>query len=100
MFAIAFDLKIAAVQHHHSKGTTPAYADIATALARFKFCRNKGSVHVCDSEAMANLFEAIGALKAMPWFPPLVRDVRALHRDVRALRIEQWSDFTPMMQRA
>ena len=93
MFAIAFDLTVAAVQRHHGKGTTQAYADIATTLARFKFHRIQGSVYVCDSEDMANLFEAIHALKALPWFPPSVRDVRAF-------RIEQWSDFTPLMKRA
>jgi virulence-associated protein VapD len=40
---------------------------------------------------MANLFQAIGALKALPWFPASVRDIRAF-------RIEQWSDFTPVMK--
>jgi virulence-associated protein VapD len=40
---------------------------------------------------MANLFQAISALKAMPWFPPCVRDIRAF-------RIEQWSDFTPVIK--
>ncbi|MGX3020367.1 virulence-associated protein D [Ursidibacter sp. B-7004-1] len=42
-------------------------------------------------ENMANLFLAMNALKAMEWFPHSVRDIRAF-------RIEQWSDFTPVIK--
>jgi virulence-associated protein VapD len=69
-----------------------AYTDIADALKRFGFRRIQGSVYVTESEDMANLFDAIMALKALPWFAASVRDIRAF-------RIEQWSDFTPMMKR-
>jgi virulence-associated protein VapD len=40
---------------------------------------------------MANLFQAILALKALPWFALSVRDIRAF-------RIEQWSDFTGIIK--
>ncbi|WP_281422315.1 hypothetical protein [Photorhabdus caribbeanensis] len=40
---------------------------------------------------MAQLFVAIQSLKAQSWFPPSVRDIRAF-------RIEQWSDFTPVVK--
>lgn len=33
----------------------------------------------------------MNALKAMEWFPKSIRDIRAF-------RIEQWSDFTPTMK--
>ena len=46
---------------------------------------------MCDSEDMANLFQAIVALKALPWFPLSVRDIRAF-------RVEQWSDFTQVIK--
>lgn len=36
---------------------------------------------------MANLFAAMNALKSLQWFAGCVRDIRAF-------RIEQWSDFT------
>jgi virulence-associated protein VapD len=61
-------------------------------LERFGFQRAQGSVYVTDSEDMANLFQAIMALKMLPWFPASVRDIRAF-------RIEQWSDFTPVMKK-
>ena len=87
MFAIAFNLRVAEVERTHPKGVQQAYADISVTLARLAFRRIQGSDYVCDSEDLGNLFDAIAALKALPWFPPPVRDIRAF-------RIEQWSDFT------
>jgi virulence-associated protein VapD len=39
------------------------------------------------NEGLANLAGAMNALKALPWFP-------ASGLDIRAFRVEQWSDFT------
>jgi virulence-associated protein VapD len=64
-----------------------AYNDIATTLARFGFTWVQGSLYVNNNEDMANLFEAIMALKSLSWFSQSVRDIRAF-------RVEQWSDFT------
>jgi len=92
MFAIAFDLVVADTEKHHPRGVSQAYTDIANTLRHFGFRWIQGSVYVTDSENMANLFDAIMALKALPWLPASVRDIRAF-------RIEQWSDFTPIMKR-
>lgn len=51
----------------------------------------QGSLYVTDNEDMAELFLAIQALKTKPWFPKSVRDIRAF-------RIEQWSDFTALVK--
>jgi virulence-associated protein VapD len=91
MFAIAFDLVVADTERQHPKGVSQAYTDIADVLQRFGFRRIQGSVYVTDGEDMANLFQAIMALKALDWFPASVRDIRAF-------RIEQWSDFTPIIK--
>jgi virulence-associated protein VapD len=91
MFAITFDLVVAETSNHHPKGVTQAYYDIAAALERFGFERVQGSVYVTKSEDMANLFQAIMALKTLEWFAPSVRDIRAF-------RIEQWSDFTRIIK--
>lgn len=87
MFAIAFDLVVAETNKHHPKGVTQAYNDISTILIKYKFSWIQGSLYINENEDMANLFEAIIALKKLPWFPPSVRDIRAF-------RVEQWSDFT------
>ena len=91
MFAIAFDLIVAETQKHHPKGVTQAYSDIAASFAPFGFSRVQGSLYVTENEDMAVLFQAIMALKALPWVAQSVRDIRAF-------RIEQWSDFTSIIK--
>ena len=91
MFAIAFDLVVADAEEHHPRGATAAYADIGSTLRRFDFERIQGSVYVTENDDMANLFAALLALKALPWLPLSVRDIRGF-------RIENWSDFTPIIR--
>ena len=92
MFAIAFDLDTKSTTRSHPKGLAQAYADIRALLARYDFDWRQGSVYTSDKEDLANLFDAMNALKALPWFPNSVRDIRGF-------RVEQWSDFTPSMKR-
>uniref|UniRef100_Q3AQA0 Endoribonuclease VapD n=1 Tax=Chlorobium chlorochromatii (strain CaD3) TaxID=340177 RepID=Q3AQA0_CHLCH len=87
MFAIAFDLVVADTSQNHPKGVAQAYSDIGSTLAAFGFTRVQGSLYTTNSEDLANLFSAISALKALPWFSASVRDIRAF-------RVDQWSDFT------
>ena len=91
MFAIAFDLVVAETAQHHPKGVSQAYADIGKALAAYGFDRVQGSLYTNASEDLANLFAAITALKALPWLPASIRDIRAF-------RVEQWSDFTKLVK--
>jgi len=91
MFAIAFDLVVRDTAEHHPRSVSQAYADIGSTLAAFGFERVQGSVYVTRLEDLANLFQAITALKALSWFPRCVRDIRAF-------RIDQWSDFTPIIK--
>lgn len=55
------------------------------------FERVQGSLYVTKNEDMANLFVAIQELRSRPWFPKSVRDIRAF-------RLEQWSDFTSVVK--
>lgn len=91
MYAVAFDLVVADTELHHPKGVSQAYADIGSILNEHGFRRVQGSLYVSDNEDMAVLFLAMQALKARPWFPTSVRDIRAF-------RIEQWSDFTSVVK--
>lgn len=61
-------------------------------LAEHGFRRVQGSLYITDSEDIANLFLAIESLRARTWFPKSVRDIRAF-------RVEQWSDFTAVVKR-
>ena len=91
MYAIAFDLVGADTEKHHTQGVSQAYSEIGTILGQHGFRRVQGSLYVTDDENMAKLFLTIQALRALPWFPASVRDIRAF-------RIEQWSDFTPVVK--
>jgi len=91
MYAVAFDLVVADTELHHPKGVSQAYADIGSILNEHGFRRVQGSLYVSDNEDMAVLFLAMQALKGRGWFPKSVRDIRAF-------RIEQWSDFTAVVK--
>jgi virulence-associated protein VapD len=91
MYAVAFDLVVADTERHHPKGVTQAYTEIGAVLAEHGLRRVQGSLYVTDNEDMAKLFLAIQALRSRAWFPKSARDVRAF-------RIEQWSDFTAVVK--
>ena len=91
MFAIAFDLVVADVQKHHPKGVAQAYIDIKATLGNHGFNWIQGSLYVSQTEDLTKLFSAINALKTLMWLPPSVRDIRAF-------RVEQWSDFTALVK--
>lgn len=91
MYAIAFDLTVKITEQLHPKGTSGAYRDIGRTLAEFGFERVQGSVCVTTRDDLANLTAAILALKALAWFPVAVRDIRAF-------RMESWSDFTALVK--
>jgi len=92
MYAVAFDLSVADVKAHHPSGNaTKAYVDIRNVLVAHGFEWRQGSLYTSDDEDMAALFKAIMALKTLSWFPPSVRDIRAF-------RVEQWSDFTGIVK--
>ena len=87
MFAIAYDLVVADTEKYHPKGVSQAYIEIGATLAQFNFRWVQGSLYISDNEDMSELFAAIDALKSKEWF-------RLAVRDIRAFRIEQWSNFT------
>jgi virulence-associated protein VapD len=91
MFAVAFDLVVADTAEHHPRGVSQAYADIGSVLMHYSFNRVQGSLYISASEDLANLFAAITALKTLAWLPASVRDIRAF-------RVEQWSDFTDIVK--
>ncbi len=91
MFAIAFDLVVQETAHHHPKGVSQTSADIGNTLAESGFNRVQGSLYTNNSEDLANRFSAILALRSLAWLPDSAGDIRAF-------RVEQWSDFTQMVK--
>jgi len=91
MFAIGFDLVVEQARELHPKGVSQAYADVGATLNRYGFVRVQGSVYVSQGDSLVNVTLAMNALKALPWFPACVRDIRAF-------KVEHWSDFTDFMK--
>ena len=91
MFAIGFDLVVRQTEATHPSGVPQAYADIGAVLNRYGFTRVQGSVYVSQGDSLVNVTLAMNALKALPWFAVCVRDIRAF-------KVEHWSDFTDFMK--
>ena len=87
MFAIAFDLNINNLRSNYNDPYNNAYYEIKTLLRMYDFYNTQGSVYLTEKNDMSVLFSAINALKEIDWFRKSVRDIRAF-------RVEDWSDFT------
>ena len=57
----------------------------------YEFFNTQGSVYLTEKNDMANLYLAVEALKKIEWFKKSVRDIRAF-------RVEDWSDFTAVIK--
>jgi virulence-associated protein VapD len=90
MFAITFDLKVAEVKRHHPKRVNRAYEEIRRTLERHGFVWKQGSVYLNPDGGLVQLSTAMNDLRALPWFPASVREIRAF-------RLENYSDFTSFM---
>lgn len=90
MFAVAFDLDLNALKANYPKTPTNAYNEIGGILKAKGFAWTQGSLYINDSEDLALLFSVLQDIKQLPW-------AKACVRDIRAFRVEQWSNFTPLL---
>lgn len=91
MFAISFDLLVSQTRQAHPKGLSQAYAEIGSVPNRYGFQRVQGSVYISQVDSLVNVTTAMVALKSLSWFPACVRDIRAF-------KVEHWSDFTDFIK--
>ena len=91
MYAIAFDMVIADLEKFYRGPYNNAYFEIKATLREYDFYNTQGSVYLTKKNDMANLYRAIEALKKIEWFKKSVRDIRAF-------RVEDWSDFTAVIR--
>ena len=87
MFAISFDMLIADLKTNYGETYNNAYYEISVVLEEFHFFRAQGSVYLSEKNDMANLTKAMIKLKSIDWFNKSVRDIRAF-------KVEDWSNFT------
>ena len=86
MYAIAFDLIISELKKHYKDPYNNAYAEIKKVLEENGCFWIQGSTYATEGNLKV-LFRAIQSLKNLRWFCLSVRDIRAF-------KIEDYSDFT------
>lgn len=93
MYAIAFDLKIDVLKKIYGEPYNRAYDEIRTELEALGFEWTQGSVYINSSSAnnLTLVYKAINKLSKISWFKKSVRDIRAF-------KVEDWSDFTEIVK--
>ena len=93
MYAIAFNLKIDDLKREYGDPYNGAYDEIRRELTILGFDWTQGSVYVSNSEkdSLTTVYKAITKLSNIGWFKRSVRDIRAF-------KVEDWSDFTEVVK--
>ena len=92
MYAIAFDLEVAVLKVEYGDHYNNAYFEIRNELANLDFEWTQGSVYLHHGEGgLTAVYRAITKLSNIPWFKKSVRDIRAF-------KVEDWSDFTDIVK--
>ena len=92
MYAIAFDLDIALLKRNYGEPYNNAYFEVRRELEGIGFQWTQGSVYLYDGEStLAAVYKAIDQLRTIDWFRQSVRDIRAF-------KVEDWSDFTAIVR--
>lgn len=93
MYAIAFDLKIDDLKRQYGEMYNHAYDEVRQELEALGFEWTQGSVYINHSEkdSLTTVYKAINKLSRIDWFRKSVRDIRAF-------KVEDWSDFTEIVR--
>lgn len=91
MYAIAFDLKIEDLKRNYGEPYNNAYNEIQQEMKTLGFDWTQGSVYVSEKGSLTNVYNAINKLSSISWFKKSVRDIRAF-------KVEDWSDFTSIVK--
>jgi len=93
MYAIAFDLKIDDLKKYYGEPYNGAYDEVRQELEKIGFEWTQGSVYMSNSnkDTLTKVYKAINSLSKIEWFKRSVRDIRAF-------KVEDWSDFTEIVK--
>lgn len=92
MYAIAFDLDINILKRAYGEPYNNAYFEVRRELELIGFKWTQGSVYLYEGESnLAAVYRAIDQLRGIDWFRQSVRDIRAF-------KVEDWSDFTQIVR--
>lgn len=91
MYAIAFDLTIGDLKKNYGEPYNNAYVEVRVVLKQYGFFWTQESVYLSTDNNLASIYQAINALSQIEWFKKSVRDIRAF-------KVEDWSDFTDIIK--
>lgn len=93
MYAIAFDMDIDSLRRNYGDPYNQAYFDIRADMEQLGFEWTQGSLYIDKSTngTLAAVYKAVRKLSSIEWFRKSVRDIRAF-------KVEDWSDFTDIVR--
>ena len=93
MYALSFDMEIAELKRNYWEPYNPAYDEIRKTMDNLGFNWIQWSLYLAkeNSNSLTFVYKAIDKLKNIEWFKKSVRDIRAF-------KVEDWSDFTEIVK--
>jgi virulence-associated protein VapD len=99
MYAISFDMEVAKLKEHYGEPYNKAYDEIRAMMEELGFMEDlgfigtQGSLYLSKNEKndLTTVYKIINKLSNVQWFADSVRDIRAF-------KVEDWSDFTEIVK--
>ena len=93
MYAISFDMEVAKLKEHYGEPYNKAYDEIRAMMEDLGFVGTQGSLYLSKNEKndLTTVYKIINKLSNVQWFSDSVRDIRAF-------KVEDWSDFTEIVK--
>ena len=93
MYAISFDMEVAKLKEHYGEPYNKAYDEIRLIMDDLEFHWTQGSLYICKGENnnLTHVYKVINKLSNIAWFKESVRDIRAF-------KVDDWSDFTDIVK--
>ena len=93
MYALSFDMEVAKLKEHYGEPYNKAYDEIKVMMESLGFTWAQGSLYIAKNEInnLTAVYKIINKLSKVRWFSESVRDIRAF-------KVEDWSDFTDIVK--
>jgi len=93
MYAVSFDMEISKLKENYWEPYNWAYDEIRKTMDNLWFNWVQWSLYLAreDYNSLTTVYKTIDKLKNIKWFKNSVRDIRAF-------KVEDWSDFTEIVK--
>lgn len=93
MYAISFDMEVSKLKENYGEPYNKAYDEVKVMMDQLGFVWAQGSLYISKSELnnLTTVYKVINKLSGVRWFADSVRDIRAF-------KVEDWSDFTEIVK--